>query len=43
MPATDAALRKLEDALKNLHLAWNTAEGRREKISYNRNALTQET
>ncbi len=42
MPAADAALRKLEDALKNLHSAWNTAEGRRGKISENRKVLSQE-
>lgn len=42
MPAADAAMRKLEDALKELHLAWNTAEGRRGKISDNRNALNQQ-
>ena len=42
MPAADAALRKLEDALKDLHLAWNTAEGRRGKISENRDALNRQ-
>ena len=41
MPAADAALKKLDDALKDLHLAWNTSEGRRGKISDNREVLTR--
>ena len=42
MPAAGAALRKLEDALNDLHLVWNTAEGRRGKISDNRDALNRQ-
>jgi chromosome segregation ATPase len=42
MPEAAAALRKLEDALKDLHIAWNTAEGRRGKISENRAVLNRE-
>jgi hypothetical protein len=33
------ALREVERALKELHLAWNTAEGRRGRIADQRKAL----